>query len=116
MLEHLRDRGAVRLPAHRDTAASSPRRVFPTSQSGAQARVTGSAREFDPLILHLVQASSPALNSLFKQFVARHHYLGYRIPFSAHLRYVVESERLPGRHLACLQFSSPAWKMAPRDA
>jgi hypothetical protein len=37
-------------------------------------------------------------------------------PFGAHLNYLVESQRLSGQFLACLQFSSPAWKMAPRDA
>ena len=37
-------------------------------------------------------------------------------PFGAHLNYLVESPNSPGQFLACLQFSSPAWKMAPRDA
>jgi hypothetical protein len=42
--------------------------------------------------------------------------LKHRIPFGASLCYLVESSQLPGRYLACLQFSSPAWMMAPRDA
>jgi hypothetical protein len=115
-LEHLRDQGVVILPGLRATAAPGPRHVVNTSQSDAQAPVTGSAGDFDPLVLHLVQASNPTLNSLFKQYVDRYHYLRYRIPFGAHLRYLVESGQLPGRYLACLQFSSPAWMMAPRDA
>jgi hypothetical protein len=115
-LEYLRDQGVVILPDLRATAAPGPRHVVSTSQSDAQAPVTGSAGDFDPLTLHLVQASNPTLNSLFKQYVDRYHYLRYRIPFGAHLRYLVESSQLPGRYLACLQFSSPAWMMAPRDA
>jgi len=115
-LEHLRDQGALVLPTLRDTGAPGPRRVVSTSQSDAQAPVTGSAGDFDPLTLHLVQASNRDLNALFKQYVDRYHYLRYRIPFGAHLRYLVESSQLPGRYLACLQFSSPAWMMAPRDA
>jgi hypothetical protein len=115
-LEHLRDQGVVILPGLRATAAPGPRHVVSTSQSDAQAPVTGSAGDFHPLTLHLVQASNPTLNSLFKQYVDRYHYLRYRIPFGAHLRYLVESSQLPGRYLACLQFSSPAWMMAPRDA
>jgi len=114
-LEHLRDQGVVILPGLRAAAAPGPRRVVSSSQSDAQAPVTGSAGDFDPLTLHLVQASNPTLNSLFKQYVDRYHYLRYRIPFGAHLRYLVESSQLPGRYLACLQFSSPAWMMAPRD-
>jgi len=115
-LEHLRDQGVLALPTLRDTRAPGPRRVVSTSNSDAQAPVTGSAGDFDPLTLHLVQASNRDLNSLFKQYVDRYHYLRYRIPFGAHLRYLVESQQLPGRYLACLQFSSPAWMMAPRDA
>ena len=115
-LEHLRDQGVLALPPLRDTRAPGPRRVVSTSNSDAQAPVTGSAGDFDPLTLHLVQASNRDLNSLFKQYVDRYHYLRYRIPFGAHLRYLVESQQLPGRYLACLQFSSPAWMMAPRDA
>jgi hypothetical protein len=115
-LEHLRDQGVVILPGLRATAAPGPRHVISTSQSDAQAPVTGSAGDFDPLTLHLVQASNRDLNALFKQYVDRYHYLHYRIPFGAHLRYLVESSQLPGRYLACLQFSSPAWMMAPRDA
>ena len=115
-LEHLRDQGILSLPGLRATAAPGPRRIVSTSKSDAQSPVTGSAGDFDPLTLHLVQASNRDLNALFKQYVDRYHYLGYRIPFGAHLRYLVESSQLPGRYLACLQFSSPAWMMAPRDA
>ena len=115
-LEHLRDQGVLALPTLRDTRAPGPRRVVSTSHSDAQAPVTGSAGDFDPLTLHLVRASNRDLNSLFKQYVDRYHYLRYRIPFGAHLRYLVESQQLLGRYLACLQFSSPAWMMAPRDA
>lgn len=75
MLEHLRDRGVVSLPTLRGTAAPGPRRVVPTAQSDALAPVTGSTGEFHPLILKLVQASNTALNSLFKQYLARYHYL-----------------------------------------
>jgi hypothetical protein len=115
-LEHLRDQGVLALPTLRDTRAPGPRRVVSTSKSDAQDPATGSAGDFDPLTLHLVQASNRDLNFLFKQYIDRYHYLRYRIPFGAHLRYLVESQQLPGRYLACLQFSSPAWMMAPRDA
>jgi len=115
-LEHLRDQGVVILPGLHATGAPGPRRIVSTSQSDAQSPVTGSAGDFDPLTLHLVQASNRDLNALFKQYVDRYHYLRYRIPFGAHLRYLVESSQLPGRYLACMQFSSPAWMMAPRDA
>jgi hypothetical protein len=116
LLECLQADGLVSLPKLRPTAAPGPRRIVATAQSDPQAPVTGSVGQFEPLSLQLVQASNRELSATFKQLINRWHYLGYRIPFGAHLRYLVESQQLPGRFLACLQFSSPAWKMAPRDA
>jgi hypothetical protein len=37
------------------------------------------------------------------------------VPFGASLRYLVRSERAPQKVLACLLWSSPAWRMAARD-
>jgi hypothetical protein len=50
---------------------------------------------------------------LFQQYLERHHYLGYRVPVGAQLRYFVFSRQ--GEVLACLLFTSAAWRMAPRD-
>ncbi len=116
LLEHLQSYGLISLPKLRATAAPGPRRVILTAPSAPQAPITGNAGHFEPLFLHLVQACNHEHHSTFKQLIERYHYLGYRIPFGAHLNYLVESQRLPGRFLACLQFSSPAWKMASRDA
>lgn len=116
LLEHLQSSGLISLPKLRATAAPGPRKVTLTNRSDPQIPITGSAGQFKPLSLHLVRASNRELNAIFKQLIERWHYLGYRIPFGAHLNYHVESQRLPGQSLACLQFSSPAWKMAPRDA
>lgn len=115
-LEHLRDQGVINLPGLRATCPAGPRQIAATTDSDAQAPIAGSAGEFEPLVLRPVRAEDRKLNSLFKEYIDRYHYLHYRIPFGANLRYLVQSGRLPGRYLACLQFSSPAWKMAPRDA
>lgn len=114
-LEHLQAEGLIALPKLRATAAPGPRKVALTPQSDPQMPITGSAGQFEPLLLHFVQAYDRELTLIFKQLIERYHYLKYRIPFGAHANYLVESPRLPGRFLACLQFSSPAWKMAPRD-
>jgi hypothetical protein len=44
----------------------------------------------------------------------RYHYLGYQIPFGAQLRYFIQSG-IDREKLGCMQFSSPAWRMAARD-
>jgi hypothetical protein len=116
LLEYLQADGMITLPKLRNTAAPGPRKVILADQSDSQLTITGSAGQFERLSLHLVQASDGELHSTFKQLIERWHYLGYRIPFGAHANYLVESPKLPGQFLACLQFSSPAWTMAPRDA
>jgi hypothetical protein len=116
LLERLEADGIVSIPKLRSCGSPGPRRIALSANLETETPVTGSAGQFEPLSLKLVQASDRALHSTFKQLIERWHYLKYRIPFGAHLCYFVQSEKLPARHLACLQFSSPAWTMAPRDA
>ena len=49
----------------------------------------------------------------WREQVERYHYLGCRVPFGANLRYWVRNR---DRELACLRWTSPAWKMRARDA
>jgi Domain of unknown function (DUF4338) len=114
LLERLQAEGLALLPALRKTAPFRPRAVAFNIQGNPQKPVTGSVGEYSPLLLRLVQGTD--LSSLWNQFIDRYHYLRFRVPFGANLRYLVESERHRGRPLACLLFSSPAWKMTARDA
>ena len=50
---------------------------------------------------------------LWNEFVARHHYLGYKTLVGAQMRYTVHDR--DGRPLAMLGFSTAAWRLAPRD-
>ena len=99
--------------------AAGPRRVARTARGESPAEIGGSAGEFAPLRLEVVRggpADHSGEHALFKELLDRYHYLGYRVPFGASLRYLVRSARAPGQVLACLLWSSPAWKMAARDA
>jgi hypothetical protein len=69
--------------------------------------------DYLPLRLELVQTLPQ--RRLFQQYLHRYHYLGYRVPYGAQLRYFVYSQRPPAPLLAALLFTSAAWKMAPRD-
>ena len=51
---------------------------------------------------------------LWNEFVARYHYLGYKILVGAQMRYAVHDRN--GWPLAMLGFSTAAWKLAPRDS
>jgi hypothetical protein len=119
LIEHLAGQGLLRLPERRGAGAPGPRRVARTGRGESQAEIHGSAGEWEPLRLEVVrggQADHGGNHALFKELLDRHHYLGYRVPFGASLRYLVRSERVRGQVLACLLWSSPAWRMAARDA
>lgn len=115
MLERLQQEGLLSLPQLRRTKRRGPQTVPLTARSGPEPEIGGSAGQYEPLTLQLLRGESGGDSALFRQWIARYHYLGYRVPFGAHLRYLVRSERCAGRVLACLLFSSPAWKMAERD-
>lgn len=95
-----------------------PKKLRPRStewdeRSDAQAPLSGSIGDYLPVQLHLLDNSDD--RCLFRQYIQRYHYLGYKVPCGAQLRYFVRSLQPPCPLLACLLFTSAAWKMAPRD-
>ena len=95
-----------------------PKKLRPRStewdeRSDAQAPLTGSIGDYLPVQLQLLDNGED--RRLFRQYIQRYHYLGYKVPYGAQLRYFVRSLQPPCPLLACLLFTSAAWKMAPRD-
>jgi len=115
LLERLQHHGWLQLPAVRNLGPRGPRRIARTTHSEPQPEITGVAGELDPLILSRIEPHHVGDSRLWNELIDRYHYLGYRVPVGAQLRYFVRSQRLGEPILACLQWSSPAWKMAPRD-
>lgn len=111
LLERLQAEGVLMLPALRHLGGRGPRRVDLSQQRLDPEPVACAARECEPLELALVEGK--AESRLWREHVERYHYLGCRVPFGANLRYWVRSR---DRELACLLWTSPAWKMQPRDA
>jgi|SRR5436853_4842151 len=111
-LQELHRRGWIeRLPVLRVTSPRGARAVAVDDSSQTETEVSGSLREFGPFQLQLITDKSG--RRLFQQYLHRYHYLGYRTPVGAQLRYFVRYQQ--GSVLACLLFTSAAWKMAPRD-
>ena len=113
LLEHLRDQGWLQLPPLRNSGPRGPRQIQLSEASAPQTRVEGSAGEFEPLELRLVQGR--AESQLWAELIERYHYAGHRVPVGANLRYLVGSGQRGAGVLACLLWSSPAWKMGARD-
>lgn len=113
LLEQLRDQGWLTLPELRKLGPRGPRRIRFTESSDAQPELGGGADDYEPLRLSLVEPGEDSAR--WCQWIERYHYLGYRVPVGAQLRYLVRAEGHGDQVLACLQWSSPAWKMAARD-
>ena len=110
LLERLQTEGVLTLPALRSLGGRGPRRVDISHPRLEPEPVACAVRECEPLELALVEG--PAESRLWRAHVERYHYLGCRVPFGANLRYWVRNR---DRELACLLWTSPAWKMGPRD-
>jgi uncharacterized protein DUF4338 len=101
------------LPSVRNSGPRGPRQIPLHEASASQAKVEGSAGEFEPLEMRGVESREQS--RLWTELIERHHYLRYRVPVGANLRYLVRSGQKERSVLACLLWSSPAWKMAARD-
>jgi hypothetical protein len=115
LLERLEGRGCLDLPPVRVLGKRGPRAVKVTPQSEAEPELQGSVGSLLPLRLEAVGPGAEGRSRQWRELIERYHYLHCRVPVGANLRYMVRSEQCPERVLACLQWSSAAWKMAPRD-
>jgi hypothetical protein len=108
-LEELATRGIMRLPGRRTTMgrakASEPGKLPDSAAETLQASLS----ELSGMELDLVRTEEDRRQ--WREWVGRYHWLGYKVPFGAHLRYFVRMKQRVG----CLQISSPAWRMAVRD-
>ena len=102
------------LPELRVTKPRGAHRFHADPQSDPQPPLRGRLADYQPLRLQLIE--DLAGRGLFQQYIQRYHPLGYRVPYGAQLRYLVRARAPSQDVLACLLFTSAAWKMAPRDA
>ncbi len=115
-LERLDAKGIIRLPARKEQyayAKGTKTNVPRTEQADRQAIISVKLSELSPIVLSRVKTKEQ--RDLWYEYIDRYHYLGYQLPFGAQLRYFIQSATKNAVFLGCLQFSSPAWKMAARD-
>ena len=112
-LEGLCEKGIIALPACRTQYANKGLSGIARTHKG-EMRQPVRAKLKDLLPILLVRVETREQRRLWFEYVDRYHYLGYRQPFGAQLRYFIQSGATDDI-LGCFQFSSPAWKIAPRD-
>jgi hypothetical protein len=112
LLEKLRDDGLLSLPRLQESGPRGPRVVTYTPSGEQQEPLSGRVSQFAPLALTVVRSGSES--ALWNELIQRYHYLGYRVPVGANVRYLVRSISTD-KVLACLLWTSPAWKMMARD-
>lgn len=114
-LEYLDSKGVIDLP---DRCEGRPKgvknKVARTGKGEVPDNISGKVKGFSPLVLCRIKSKEE--RDLWYEYVDRYHYLGYQLPFGAQLRYFIEGTKGTNKILGCLQFSSPAWKMRPRDS
>jgi hypothetical protein len=121
MLVSLGNQGLLTVPETLNRGLKGPRVVTLTGQSAARVTeesatptISDAAASLEPLTLKLVKGRSSDSRQ-WRELIARHHYIGWRPHVGANLRYLVLSARYPDRPLACLLWTSAAWKIEVRD-
>ena len=110
LLEQLAGEGWLRLPPLRPLGGRGSRQPQVGPVRSQPAPLECAASECEPLELVLVEGEAESRR--WRECLQRYHYLGCPVPFGANLRYWVRHQ---GRELACLLWTSPAWRMQARD-
>ena len=114
LLLQLESEGWFELPPKRAGRPVGSRTKVPVTAAGEPgAELVGSVGEFGTLSLERVQTK--AERARFRELVGRYHYLGYRVPFGAQLRYLAFLSKPKRTVVAAMGLSSPAWRLAARD-
>jgi len=113
-LGRLERAGVVKLPALRPRRPhGSPTSVPHTERGEVREGIVGEARDLGELRFSVVESEDD--RRLWREWMGRYHYRGFRVPFGAQVRFFVWASRPRQEVVACLQFSSPAWRLAVRD-
>ena len=111
LLKKLERQGILQLPDKRPISKPAvKKKILLTEETSPQAKISCKLADLGPIKLKVVIGKKAS--TLWKEYLNRYHYLGYRKPFGYTLRYFVESKR--GR-LGCVLFSGAAKAMGARD-
>jgi hypothetical protein len=114
MLERMEAQGLLALPARKCLGSiRSQKSILSVGEGHFHSELAGSVEEFAPIEVEL--ARSREQRELIRELLSRYHYLGYATPYGARLQYLCYVSGPRREVVGCMQFSSPAWRMRPRD-
>lgn len=114
LLARLEAQGLLRLPAKQQTRPVGSVTSIPHTDAGEPGEpLWGRVETFGPVCVERV--ADWGARQRFRELVGRYHTLGYKVPFGAHLQYLISISRPVPTVVGCLQFSSAAWRMQARD-
>ncbi|MCU0588690.1 MAG: DUF4338 domain-containing protein [Syntrophobacteraceae bacterium] len=114
-LEGLESAGVIQLPDRQGPLKKPRQKIAPASPAEVldHPLLEGRVKDVAPVGLELLKTSDD--RKQWREWVGRHHYLGCKVPFGAHLRYFVTVSPSQPVRVGCVQVSSPSWRMAVRD-
>ncbi len=113
LLEDLEECGILSLPPQRRLDVRCPRKpIPPTPRSDPRPLIETNLATLTPLRLQRVEEAADV--ALFREYIDRYHYLGYRQPMGPYLGYLVLDRH--ERPLVCQLFSPASRTLACRDA
>lgn len=110
LLLRLERRGFIQLPPRLRSANNENRNHIPSLIKTAETPLEGKLSHFGPLKLKMVRHTP--LEPIYNSLIHHYHYLGYHQIVGAHLKYMAF---INGQVVACLGWSSPAWRVLCRD-
>lgn len=118
----LEEKGLIKLPAkregnwsrHGNKDAFKNRYVISiTEKTVPQEKVCGIINEFMPVGIELV--NDVEKESLWNEYIERHHELKYGSPFGDRLKYFISIGGENPQYAGCMLFSASSWKLEGRD-
>ena len=114
LLAQLEAEGLLRLPEKRKTRPVGSATSIPhTAEGGPGELLRGRVDSFAPVRVERV--TDLKTRQRFRELIDRYHTLGYKVPFGAHLEYLVSISQPERTVVGCLQFSSAAWRLQVRE-
>lgn len=110
ILLRLQRTGLIQLPPGRSNGNNSRRNRSIPIPEVTETPLEGKLSQFSPPEIKMVRHTP--LEPLYNSLIHHYHYLGYHQIVGAHLKYMAF---IDDQVVACLGFSSPAWRVSCRD-